>query len=280
MDRTLQFVDTHCHIHEATSSAKASGDKGDEFVRDKWAKGGITDAKSLIQEADIAGVSRLICVGCTLRDSQLAVELAQREENCWASIGIHPHEAKDYLDESSQNAFSALATESRVVAIGECGLDYYYNHSDKADQIKILEFQLELAKKHDLPLIFHIREAFDDFWPVFDKFEGLRGVVHSFSSNGRDLEQILFRGLYVGLNGIMTFTKDAKQLEAAKAIPLHNLLLETDAPFLTPAPERGTICLPKHLVLTAEFLAGLREENMAEIAKITTQNACNLFSIN
>ncbi len=267
-------MDTHCHIHEAGTNTA-----GDEFVRDKWAKGGINDSVPLIEEAAEAGVTKLICVGCTLKDSQLAVELANKQGNCWASIGIHPHEAKDHLELAVQDAFAELVKKPKVVAIGECGLDYYYNHSNKPDQRKLLEFQLALAKKHDLPLIFHIREAFADFWPIFDAYKGVRGVVHSFSSDRRDLEQILSRGLYVGLNGIMTFTKNQEQLEAAKAIPLHSLLLETDAPFLTPASERGTICQPKHVVYTAEFLAGLRGQDLAEIASATTQNACDLFSI-
>ncbi len=270
----VNFVDTHCHIHEAGTNTA-----GDQFVRDKWAKSGITDSAPLIREAAEAGVTRLICVGCTLRDSELAIDLASKQPTCWASIGIHPHEAKDHLELVVQRAFAELVKKPKVVAIGECGLDYYYNHSDKPDQIKLLEFQLELAQKRNLPLIFHIREAFRDFWPVFDQYRGLIGVVHSFSSDRRDLEQILSRGLYVGLNGIMTFTKSAEQLEAAKAIPLDKLLLETDAPFLTPAPERGTICQPKHIVRTAEFLAGLRDETTAEIASATTQNACDLFSI-
>lgn len=270
----MEFVDTHCHIHEAGTDTA-----GDEFVRDKWAKAGITDPVPLIQEAAKARVTRLICVGCTLKDSEMAVKLAGEQGNCWASIGIHPHEAKDHLGQASQTAFAGLIGKPKVVAIGECGLDYYYTHSPKADQIKILEFQLDLAEKHNLPLIFHVRDAFSDFWPVFDQFKGLRGVVHSFSSDTRDLEQILSRGLYAGLNGIMTFTKSSEQIQAAKSIPLDKLLLETDAPFLTPAPHRGTICLPKHVVQTAEFLAGIRDEKLADIAKATTQNACNLFSV-
>lgn len=270
----MEFVDTHCHIHEA-----AGGDVGDEFVRNKWAAAGITDPVPLIEEAAQAGVTRLLCVGCTLRDSKLAVELASKQAHCWASAGIHPHEAKNHKDEASQKAFAELLMRPKVVAIGECGLDYYYNHSDKDDQIRILEFQLELAQKHDLPVIFHIREAFDDFWPIYDKHKGIRGIVHSFSSTRADLDNVLSRGLYVGLNGIMTFTKNSEQLLAAKAIPLRSLLLETDAPFLTPAPYRGTICKPKHVVCTAEFLAGLRDESMAALAQATTQNACNLFGL-
>ena len=271
----MNFVDTHCHIHEAKASAS-----GDDMVHEKWVKGGFNDPLALIDEANEAGVTRLICVGCTLFDSQMAIKLASEQENCWATVGIHPHEAKDHMKQSTQDEFEKLLSEPKVVAIGECGLDYFYNHSPKADQIKILEFQLEMAKKHNLPLIFHIREAFEDFWPIFDQFQGLRGVVHSFSSDTLHLDQILSRGLYVGLNGIMTFTKNADQLEAAKTVPVDKLLLETDAPFLTPAPYRGTICRPKHIVCTAEFLAGLREQSLDTIATATTQNACNLFSIN
>ena len=270
----IEFIDTHCHIHEAGASAA-----GDESVRDKWAQGGLTDPALLVREAAEAGVTRLICVGCTLKDSELAVELVQKHTKCWASVGIHPHEAKDHLNPKIQEKLAQLVTQLKVVAIGEIGLDYYYMHSNKQDQLKVLKFQLELAQTHDLPVIFHIREAYADFWPIFDQFKGLRGVVHSFSAEEPELEQILARGLYVGLNGIMTFTKSDKQLAAAKAVTLDKLLLETDAPFLTPVPMRGTICRPKHLVHTAEFLAGLRGEAMAEIASATTQNACNLFSI-
>lgn len=268
----MELVDTHCHIHEASTVPA-----GDDFVRDKWAKASITDPLALIKEAAMAGVTRLICVGCTLKDSELAIMLALHQKNCWSSIGIHPHEAKDHLTPEIQNTFAALVKKPKVVAIGECGLDYFYSHSSKKDQIKLLEFQLDLAQKNNLPMIFHIREAFEDFWPIFDKFKGVKGVVHSFSATTFELNQVLKRGLYVGLNGIMTFTKDARQLEAAKAVPLERLLLETDAPFLTPSPYRGTICQPKHVVQTVEFLAGLRDEDMTEIAKKTTQNACKLF---
>jgi len=121
--------------------------------------------------------------------------------------------------------------------------------------------------------------AFDDFWRIFDDYQGIRGVIHSFSASQKELEAILKRNLYVGLNGIMTFTKDEAQLAAAKAVPIDRLLLETDAPFLTPAPERGTICRPKHVRATAEFLAGVRGESLQHIASIPTQNACSLFAL-
>ncbi len=275
----MEFFDTHCHIHEAIGEAGANTPREEGLVQNKWAAAGIAAPQPLIDEATAAGVTWLMLVGCSLRDSRLAVELAEAQPRAWASIGIHPHEAKSHLTASVQTAFAELAHSSAVKAVGECGLDYFYNHSPKTDQVAILEFQLQLAQDHKLPVIFHVRDAFDDFWPILDNFSGLRGVIHSFSAGVATLDQILSRGLYVGLNGIMTFTKDESQLAAARAIPLGSMLLETDAPFLTPAPERGTICKPKHVVLTAEFLAGLRDESLEQIAKTTTQNACNLFGL-
>ncbi len=270
----MEFVDTHCHIHEASHERG-----GDKFMQEKWQEAGFSEPTTLIDNANAAGVTRMVCVGCTLKDSEMAIALANKSEHCWASIGIHPHEAKDHQGKTTQSNFAKLATHPRVIAVGECGLDYFYEHSPKKDQIKLLEFQLELAQKHNLPLIFHIREAFDDFWPVFDNFSGLQGVVHSFSAHSLELEQALSRGLYIGLNGIMTFTKDAKQLEAANHIPLDRLVLETDAPFLTPVPFRGKICEPKHIVVTAEFLAGMRGISLEDLAQATTNNAKELFKL-
>lgn len=269
----MEFIDTHCHIQSAGQ------DKGERHTQSLWAKAGDTSVDQIVERAHEAGVTQMICVGCDVEDSVLAVETVKTRENLYASIGIHPHEAEVFVnDQVMLDRFTVLATQEKVVAVGECGLDYFYTHSPKEDQVKILEFQLDLAQKHDLPLIFHVREAFDDFWPVFDNFKGLRGVLHSYTDNQANLDKAIGKGLYVGVNGISTFTKDESQLTMYKSIPLNNLLLETDAPFLTPTPYRGTICEPKHVVLTAEFLSLLRGDTVAEIAQATTQNARHLFS--
>jgi TatD DNase family protein len=267
----MELVDTHCHIHEIS---------GTTDVAKKWRKAGITNVELVMKNAAAAAVTRLICVGCTPEDSELAVDFVQKRVDCWASVGIHPHEAAQYVDD--QNALDrlvALAAKPKVVAVGECGLDYFYAHSPKDAQAKILRLQLELAQKYNLPMIFHVRDAFDDFWPIFDEFKNIRGVIHSFTANQAVLTEVLKRDLYVGLNGIMTFTKDAAQLAAAKAVPLDKLVLETDAPFLTPAPQRGTICEPKHVSVTAQFLTALRGESFDQLASATTQNAKRLFGI-
>jgi TatD DNase family protein len=255
-----QLVDTHCHIHFPDYEL---------------------DEDEVVAAAVDAGVTRLICVGCRLSDSQGAVQIAARHHNVWASVGLHPHEGSEYVnDYHALQQFRRLAIDhvkNKVVAIGECGLDYHYMHSTREDQYKLLRFQLDLAAETGLPLIFHVREAFDDFWQIYDQYSGLKGVVHSFSAGPKELEQILARGLYVGLNGIMTFTKNPDQLAAAKLVPLDRLLLETDAPYLTPVPERGRICQPKHVQLVAEFLANLRGEDLNSLIDATTANALKLF---
>jgi TatD DNase family protein len=270
----MQLFDTHCHIHEAAEEFD-----GENESRTRWQKEGRTPDE-MIRDAREAGVTRLVCVGTTLADSQMAIRFVENRENTWASIGIHPHEAHTHLqDGEALSVFAGLVARPKVVAVGECGLDYYYEHSPRDAQIELLEFQLDLAAKHNLPVIFHVRDAFDDFWPVFDNFKGLRGVIHSFTASTKELDQILARGLYVGLNGIMTFSKNEDQLKAATAVPLDSLVLETDAPFLTPVPFRGKICVPKHLVVTARFLSELREESLETLSRATTANAIKLFKV-
>jgi len=255
----MQFTDTHCHI---------------QF------KDFPIPIEEAIKNAIEMRVTTFIAVGCALEDSEEAVKLAQTNDKVYASIGLHPHDGAMYAhDEKALKRFRELVTEKRVVAIGETGLDYHYMNSPKEDQKKMLRFQLDLASEFNLPVILHVRDAFEEFWPIFDEYKGLRGVVHSFSSNIEDVKQALKRGLYIGLNGIMTFTKNSEQLEAAKYVPLDRLLLETDAPFLTPAPYRGKICEPKYVQITGEFLANLRGEKLEELAEATTNNAKELFNL-
>ncbi len=260
----MELVDTHCHIQ---SAGLKSG--GERITREIWSKASELTGGGMVDSAAKAGATRLICVGCDLEDSRLAIDFAARHKGCWASAGIHPHEAKDYQGGRKVPQFAALAAEPKVVAIGECGLDYHYGHSPKADQLNVLKFQIELALEAGLPLIFHVREAFDDFWPVFDSYggAGIRGVVHSFTDSSANLDKALERGLYVGVNGIATFTKDREQLNAYKSIPLDRLVLETDAPFLTPTPYRGTINRPERLGAVADFLADLRGEERSEFGQ-------------
>jgi TatD DNase family protein len=284
------LIDTHCHIHESSYPL---------------------DVSETLKRARDAGVGKMICVGTSEQSSREAINFAGQHDGVYASIGVHPHDTKDGWEEirrlvhltdtvHSGNGFADVASQlatavdissnegipqsstaisPKLVAIGEIGLDYFYTHSPREMQIKALEEQIDLALKYNLPIIFHVREAFDDFWPIFDNFHGIRGELHSFTDTTTHLEQGLKRGLYVGINGISTFTRDEKQKTMFAAIPLNRLLLETDAPFLTPVPFRGKVNKPAFVEKIAESSAKMRGISPEEIAAATTANAEMLFAL-
>lgn len=282
------FVDTHCHIHEAEYPLPLA---------------------DVLKRAAEAGVGKMMLVGTSEQSSEDAIRLAAQHDRLFATVGVHPHDTKDgYRNIAAmiradgivpaQDGFApgligtsapdqARAadvltqedTHRHVVAVGEIGLDYFYNHSPRDVQIAALEFQIQIALDNDLPVIFHVREAFADFWPIFDNFHGIRGVLHSFTDTQANLDQAFARGLYVGVNGISTFTKDPVQQKMYRNIPLGRMLLETDAPFLTPVPHRGTINEPAFVSEVARFHAGLRGISSDDVATATTANARALFNL-
>lgn len=251
MQNTPHLVDTHCHIHESNYPLSV---------------------EEVLARAGAQGVVQLVCVGTTEQSSREAVEFAATHENVFATVGVHPHDTKDgYAD------IARLVGEEKVVAVGEIGLDYYYTHSPREVQILALEAQLQLARDKALPVSFHVRDAFDDFWPILGNFRGIRGVLHSFTDTIETLDTALSRGLYIGVNGIATFTKDDRQKAMFMAIPLDRLLLETDAPFLTPVPFRGKVNEPGMVSEVALHYANMRGVSYAQLAHRTTANAETLF---
>lgn len=217
---------------------------------------------------------KMICVGTNEQSSEEAVMFAQKHEGIYSSIGVHPHETKDGWEK-----ILSLVESPKLVGVGEIGLDYFYTHSPKKVQIAALEAQIDMALKANLPIIFHVREAFDDFWPVFDNFHGIRGELHSFTDTTVNMEAGLARGLFIGVNGISTFTKSEAQQVMFAHIPLERMLFETDAPFLTPAPFRGKVNEPAFVKQIATFHAGVRSVSPERIAAITTANAQTLFNL-
>lgn len=245
------LVDTHCHIHESSYPL---------------------DIEEVFKNAQNAGVTKMICVGTDQKSSEEAVDFVRNRDGLIASIGVHPHETKNGW-EKLENMHS-----SKIAAVGEIGLDYFYNHSSREVQITALEAQIDLALRRNLPIIFHVREAFDDFWPIFDNFKGVRGVLHSFTDSSANRDEGLKRGLYIGVNGISTFTKDETQKTMFMTIPLERMLLETDAPFLTPVPFRGKVNEPAFAYQIAAFHASLKNVPIDRIATETTANAQTLFN--
>ena len=260
------LVDTHCHIHDSEY----------DFVID-----------DVLEGARSRGIQSMVCVGTDWRSSRQAFDFSQEQGNCYASLGLHPHLAVQPLPvlKEAFAKLSRLAADGRdsakLVAIGECGLDYFYHRRPdiRRRQLELFRWQLKLARDLDLPLIFHVRQAFEDFWRIYKEFK-LPAVVHSFSDDVRQVEKGLgYAELYFGLNGIMTFTKEEGQLAAARAIPSERLLLETDAPYLTPVPFRGKVNKPEYLRNICDFLAELRGEATQALARQTTLNARRLFQI-
>lgn len=260
------LIDTHCHIHES------------DFP---------IDTDEVINHAHNAGVMKMICVGTNAEDSKFALDFALKHDGVFASIGIHPHYAGEKASEL-EGLVELLSTTigGKLVAIGEIGLDYHYpNDPSHEDQIKILKQQIELALDHDLPIIFHVREAYDDFWKVLDSFSDndrrIRGVLHCFTDTIDNMKEGLRRGFYFSINGISTFTHDKLQKEMFNSIPLDKLLLETDAPYLAPKPLRGKVKTnePAFVNEIAEYNSNIRHISFDEIADITTTNARKLFKL-
>ncbi len=249
------IIDSHCHIHDA------------QFYPEN---------REEVYARAIAADVQLLLIGTSEADSRVAVEFAAAHAGTWAVVGVHPHDTKGGWQDIGQ-----LLTEkpTKVVGIGEIGLDYFYDNSPRDVQIRALEEQLQWASDYRLPVSFHVREAFADFWPIVDNFPRVRGVLHSFTDTHATLEKALQRGLYIGINGISTFTRDAAQQEMFAAVPLERMLLETDAPFLTPKPYRGKMNEPVFVKLVAEHVAATHQCSAAEVVRVTTANTRELFAL-
>jgi len=250
------------------------------------------DFEAVLKRAQDEGVEKIINVGADLNSSQKALEIAQKYDNCYASVGIHPHHVEEQ-EKGWEGKLKKLAQKSKVVAIGETGLDYHlYRDSGIANPKIQKEFfgkQLNLARELNLPVILHCRSTFTEATVDKDAHDDILGILraescklnavfHCFSGDQEFLEEVLEMGFYVGFDGNLTF-KNAKNLQAvAKIAPLDKILLETDSPFLSPEPLRGLRNEPGNVKIIAEFLAQLKGISFEQICQITTQNAKKLFN--
>ena len=226
--------------------------------------------------AELAGV---LNPGTDLDPSQKAADMAARYDNLYAAGGFHPHEAR-LMQPGDEDRLAAWAEQEKVVAIGEIGLDYYYDHSPRETQRAVFVRQLDLARQLSLPIILHDREAHGDMLEIIKKEgRGLRGVFHCYSGSWELAQTILRQGFYLALGGGLTFKNAAETREVAQNAPLERLLLETDAPYLTPAPWRGQRNQPGMVRHVCAKLAELRTMEQDEVARITTDNVCALFNL-
>jgi TatD DNase family protein len=236
------------------------------------------DREQVIERATKAGVNSIITVGTNLSLSRKAVKLAGEYENIYAAVGIHPHDVSK-INNKTYDDLKELAGRKKVVAYGEIGLDYFLNISPPELQIEKCGEQLSLAKELKLPVIIHARQAHHQSLSML-KASGIHcGVFHCFSGDYAMARQCLDWGFYLSIPGVVTFNKSKTMQDVVKRVPLSSLLLETDCPYLTPDPYRGTRNEPAYIVHTAKKVAEIKGISWEEVAAVTTQNTTNLFNI-
>lgn len=238
------------------------------------------DPAEVVADAMAGGVNRLLTVGCTVEDSARAIEIAAEFDNVWATAGVHPHEAEDGIDGLVELLEAGSLGLRKIVAVGECGLDYHYDHSPRAAQRSVFEQQIALAFERDLALVIHTREAWEDTFAILDDV-GMppRTVFHCFTGGAAEAEQCLARGGYLSFSGIVTFPSAQDVRDAAMITPMNRILVETDSPYLAPVPHRGKKNRPAHVSVVGEAIAELRGWSHDETATATTTNALALFAI-
>jgi len=253
------FVDSHCHLNY---------------------KGLVEDQDAVLARAADAGVSAMLNISTRKREWADIIATAEKAPNIWASVGIHPHEADSHADVDTAQLVAA-ADHPKVIAIGETGLDYFYDHSDRAQQQASFRAHLVASRETGLPVIIHTRDAEEDTARILREEMGkgaFPGVIHCFTASGEFADIALELGLFISISGIVTF-KNAQDLrDTAARIPEERLLIETDSPFLAPVPHRGKSCEPAFVADTARFLANLRGASVEHLAQTTADNFYTLFS--
>ena len=250
------IVDTHCHLYFEELNKDLDG---------------------VLSRANDLGVKTFICVGTNLSDSYESLILAQKYKSIYATAGIHPHDSKD-AGENYLQELRILLDNENIVAVGEIGLDYFRNISNPDTQKIVFKAQLQLAEETNKPIVFHNREADEDIINILSDFSNVIGVAHCFSSSYQTAIKLIEMGFYISFSGNLTF-KNSHLPEVAKKLPLDRLLVETDSPFLSPAPFRGKINEPGKARYVVEKLAEIFGSDIDQIASITTANAKKLFNL-
>ena len=257
------WIDSHCHLNHE--------------------KFGENTPEKLVETARAGGVDSMLTISCRISDEFPDIlKLAKQFDNVWCSVGTHPHDAGDEKEKSvtKDDLVNLAKSDAKIIGIGESGLDYYYNNSSKDDQIASFRKHIRACIETDLPLIIHARDADEDIAKIL-KEEGqgtnLKGVMHCFSSGPKLAEEALNMGFYISFSGILTFKKAQELQEIAANVPLHRLLVETDAPYLAPEPYRGKTNEPAYVVHTGQKLAELHNITAENMAKQTTDNFYRLF---
>jgi TatD DNase family protein len=259
------LADSHCHLQMGTGASDSVA--------------GATTAVEILDRARAVGVTRFLVPGTTLADSEEAASLADPASGVFAAVGVHPHEAKDFEPSRDGVRFEALAQRPGVVAIGEIGLDFHYDHSPREKQIEVLEWMLDCGARLGLPVLLHNRESGAEMLAALERRGRRRdaGVFHSFTEDAAYGDRAIALGYLVSFSGMITFRAAENIRSAAAGLPLEAMLVETDTPYLAPVPYRGKPCEPAYVVETAKKLAEVKATSLEAVAAATTANFDRLF---
>lgn len=235
------------------------------------------DRDELLSSLCSKGVTNIINCGCDYKSCLTTLELSEKYDFVYAALGVHAHEAEEATEEDFER-IKALYSDKKVVAVGEIGLDYHYDFSPREKQIEVFERQIILAKELDLPIIVHDRESHEDTMNLLKKYRP-KGVVHCFSGSKEMAKEIVKLQMYIGMGGAVTFKNAKRPVEVMEYLPAEYLLLETDAPYMTPVPFRGQRCDSSHIANTAEKIAEIKSMDAQELIDICNKNAKSLFGI-
>lgn len=249
------FIDTHCHIDSSVS--------GDVYIKNAYS----------------ANVKGLIFSFCNQDCYQAGIEFLDKYPDVFVSLGFHPEDADNITDKDLHCLDEVLVSSSRIVAIGEIGLDYYWRKDNKEKQRDLFQKQLDLAVKHQMPVVIHCRDAIQELYDILSQYKGkVKGVIHCFSGSYEMARAFIELGFVLGIGGVLTF-KNSKLYQVVEKLPLSSIVLETDSPYLTPEPHRGEMNESKYILLIAEKIAQIKGISLSEVEKITTDNAKRVLSI-
>ena len=249
------FIDTHCHIDSSVS--------GDVYIKNAYS----------------ANVKGLIFSFCNQDCYQAGIEFLDKYPDVFVSLGFHPEDADNITDKDLHCLDEVLVSSSRIVAIGEIGLDYYWRKDNKEKQRDLFQKQLDLAVKHQMPVVIHCRDAIQELYDILSQYKGkVKGVIHCFSGSYEMARAFIELGFVLGIGGVLTF-KNSKLYQVVEKLPLSSIVLETDSPYLTPEPHRGEMNESKYILLVAEKIAQIKGISLSEVEKITTDNAKRVFDL-
>lgn len=249
------FIDTHCHIDSSVS--------GDVYIKNAYS----------------ANVKGLIFSFCNQDCYQAGIEFLDKYPDVFVSLGFHPEDADNITDKDLQCLDEVLVSSSRIVAIGEIGLDYYWRKDNKEKQRDLFQKQLDLAVKHQMPVVIHCRDAIQELYDILSQYKGkVKGVIHCFSGSYEMARAFIELGFVLGIGGVLTF-KNSKLYQVVEKLPLSSIVLETDSPYLTPEPHRGEMNESKYIPLVAEKIAQIKGISLSEVERITTDNAKRVFDL-